>query len=160
MKCFKFLIFFSIPAGYKKTGRGYPDLSALGHHLPSIIGTRNVLVDGTSASAPIIAGMFALINNERLLNGQAPMGFLNPFIYQSASTNAASITDITVGYNRCPARRDASTNPVCCNYGFKASMGWDPLTGLGSPNFPIMKQLALRKTKIKFNEVQNEVKEK
>ena len=30
------------------------------------------------------------------------------------------------------------TNPGCGTDGFRASPGWDPLTGLGTPNFPKM----------------------
>ena len=49
-----------------------------------------------------------------------PMGFINPFLYQ----NAAAFTDITVGDN-------AERGP-----GWKCAVGWDAVTGLGTPIFP------------------------
>ncbi|KAJ7938175.1 family S53 protease-like protein [Mycena leptocephala] len=53
------------------------------------------------------------------------LGFLNPFIYSTAST---AFTDITIGHNSgfvCPASSVA----------FDAAVGWDPLTGFGTPVF-------------------------
>ena len=49
------------------------------------------------------------------------MGFLNPFLYQQAD----AFGDITAGFN-----------PGCGTAGFAALEGWDPLTGLGTPDFP------------------------
>lgn len=34
------------------------------------------------ASTPVVAGMVALINDRRLQRGLAPLGFLNPALYQ------------------------------------------------------------------------------
>jgi len=34
-------------------------------------------------------------------------------------------------------------NPGCGSDGFKAVKGWDPLTGLGTPNYPAMEKLFL-----------------
>jgi tripeptidyl-peptidase-1 len=45
----------------------------------------------------------------------------------------AAFRDITVGDNACT---EDGCLPGC--YGFKAAKGWDPVTGLGSPNFPTM----------------------
>lgn len=36
----------------------------------------------TQASTPVVAGMVALINDRRLQRGLAPLGFLNPALYQ------------------------------------------------------------------------------
>jgi hypothetical protein len=38
------------------------------------------MAGGTSAAAPIAAGIFTLLNGERLARGQPPMGFLNPWL--------------------------------------------------------------------------------
>jgi tripeptidyl-peptidase-1 len=38
-------------------------------------------VAGTSCSAPIIGGLIASLNNELLQKGQAPLGFINPWLY-------------------------------------------------------------------------------
>ena len=42
--------------------------------------------------------------------------------------NPGSFKDITVGINNC-------TSQTCCQYGYGASVGWDPVTGLGTPNY-------------------------
>jgi len=85
---------------------------------------------GTSAAAPVFAAMVTLANSARLDAGKAPLGFLNPALY---AFPADVFHDITSGENNCAA---AHSNPVCCQYGFTAAAGWDPLTGLGSPVFP------------------------
>jgi len=48
---------------------------------------------------------------------------LNPSLY----ANPSMLNDITNG-----------TNPGCDTVGFSAVSGWDPVTGLGTPNFPKM----------------------
>ncbi len=40
-------------------------------------------VAGTSAAAPVVAGIFAQLNNIRLLAGKSSLGWLNPFIYEN-----------------------------------------------------------------------------
>ena len=117
----------SLPASslYNSNGRGYPDISAVGQSVEVVVSGASELVGGTSCSAPITAGIFALLNNYRISNGKAPLGWLNPFIYQ----NPAAFNDITVGNNQyCTV--------FCCCSGFNARKGWDPVTGLGSPNYP------------------------
>ena len=36
----------------------------------------------------------------------------------------------------------AGDNPGCSTNGFKAATGWDPVTGLGTPNFAKLKAAA------------------
>jgi len=84
-------------------------------------------VSGTSCSAPIFAGLVALINSELLAAGEAPLGFLNPWLY----ANPAAFTDITSG-----------SNPYEKCDGFQAAVGWDPVTGLGTPIYTALKQAA------------------
>jgi kumamolisin len=69
-------------------------------------------VGGTSAVAPLWAGLFARINQG--LN--KPSGFINPLLYAAPAN--ATFRDITQGNNG----------------DYKAGAGWDPCTGLGSPN--------------------------
>jgi len=93
-------------------------------------------VDGTSASTPLVAAIITLLNEIRLRNSQPVLGFLNPWIYQTASTNPEAFNDIVVGENGC------SANPSnCCPYSFSAAPGWDPVTGVGSPKFNVLKNL-------------------
>ena len=48
-------------------------------------------VYGTSASSPVVAGVFAQLNDLRLASGKPPLGFLNPFIYR----NSDAFYDVT-----------------------------------------------------------------
>jgi hypothetical protein len=84
-------------------------------------------VSGTSASAPVFAGIVALINAARLAANKSPVGFMNPLLYQLFESDPSLFHDITSGNNKCTA--DAT---VCCEYGFNSRIGWDPVTGLGS----------------------------
>jgi kumamolisin len=70
----------------------------------------DTVVGGTSAVAPLWAGLVARINSA---NNNQPAGFINPLLYAAPSV----LNDITQGNNG----------------GFAASTGWDACTGLGSP---------------------------
>jgi len=113
-------------SGYAATGRGYPDLSMAGYNYQVVIGGNIYEVAGTSASAPVVAGMVSLVNAARLKAGKSALGFLNPSIY---AFGTSFVNDITSGENNCCA------SLVCCSQGFYASSGWDPLTGFGSVNY-------------------------
>jgi tripeptidyl-peptidase-1 len=114
---------------YNNTGRGYPDVSALGGQLnPYCVVTRGSFagVAGTSASSPVVAGVFARLNGLRLAAAKPPMGFLNPFIYR----NPSGFQDVTLG-----------TNDEGHAHGFDAVAGWDPATGVGTPDYEALSQL-------------------
>jgi len=117
---------------YNSSGRGYPDVSALGGltnpYLISYHGGRFSAVGGTSASSPVVAGIFALLNNARLTAGKSSLGFLNQFIYQ----NPDAFNDVTSG-----------TNDGGYSAGFTAVSGWDPATGMGTPNYSKLLTAAL-----------------
>lgn len=70
------------------------------------------VVGGTSASAPIIAGVFALAANTASINNNYPY------------THSTSLFDVTSGSN------GTCTTTAWCN----ARAGWDGPTGLGTPN--------------------------
>lgn len=103
-------------AGERAAGRGVPDVAA---HAASETGYRIVVrgtpyvAGGTSAVAPLWAGFVALVN-QRL---GMPCGFFTPRLYRYAPPGA--FHDITTGTNGR----------------YRARPGWDPCTGLGSPNF-------------------------
>jgi tripeptidyl-peptidase-1 len=110
-----------LPKGkYNATGRACPDVSFLGEQFNVITSGQNEMVAGTSCSAPSFSGFVTLLNNVRLENGKT-LGFLNPLMYQ----NPQGFTDITSGTN------DMNHD----SYGWYAQEGWDPVTGLGTPNF-------------------------
>jgi len=50
----------------------------------------NPSLDGTSASAPIFAGVVTLLNDARLNAGKSPLGFLNPMLYKAKSFDASA----------------------------------------------------------------------
>ncbi|QRV94555.1 hypothetical protein RhiJN_22573 [Ceratobasidium sp. AG-Ba] len=112
---------------YNKTGRGFPDVSAQGQNYQIILAGLQQGVSGTSASCPTFAGIIALLNDQRLSQGKPSLGFLNPWLY----ANAGMLNDITLG-----------SNPGCGTQGFNATTGWDPVTGLGTPNFQKMQGIA------------------
>ncbi len=109
-------------------GRGFPDISLVGKHFATIIGgiDSKQAVTTTSNSAAAIAAMFALINSNLTTSKKSRLGFVNPLLYKRADE---FITDITEGHNKC------TIGGTCCAQGFYAAEGWDPMTGLGVPNF-------------------------
>jgi kumamolisin len=98
-----------------KTGRGVPDVASVadpqtGIRIIRLNGAALAVTGGTSAAAPLWAGLIARLNQG--LN--ARVGYVNPLLYSSLSHD---FRDITVGNN--PA--------------YSAQVGWDPCTGWGSP---------------------------
>jgi len=136
------------PSGYFVTNkRGFPDVAIMGHNYVVVVEQPNAyLVDGTSASAPVFAGMVALMNDDRLKLGMTPMGFVNPFLYQVAQADPSIFTDVDRGDNRCTANCDPPCKLKCCQYGYYAVPGWDPTTGLGTPNVRKLRNKALSYT--------------
>lgn len=108
------------PSFYNRTGRAYPDVSALSSGFTVVI---NLLplpgVAGTSCAAPTFAGVVALVNDFRLQKGKSTLGFLNPLFYQHPEI----FFDVTEGCN------PAGFGFGCDNDGFCAQAGWDPSSG-------------------------------
>jgi len=124
---------------FNSTNRGYPDVALLGLNYEVYIDRFATAVSGTSASTPAFAGMITLVNGLRIKAGKSPVGFLNPALYKIAATQPGVFRDIKSGKNNCCA----SGGP-CCQYGFTASAGWDPLTGLGSVDFEALKNALVK----------------
>ena len=78
--------------------------------------------------------MISLINEARLIAGKPSMGFLNPFMYANP--------DIVLGSNNI--NRNGQPLP----FGWEASKGWDPVTGLGTPMLAKLKAAALKTEKV------------
>jgi kumamolisin len=100
----------------KKSGRGVPDVAgkadiATGYCM--FVGGFDVTMGGTSAAAPMWAGLIARLNQELNCN----IGYATPFLYQESCRS--SFNDITKGNN---------------GKHFKATPGWDPCTGWGTPD--------------------------
>jgi subtilase family serine protease len=79
-------------------------------------------IGGTSLSCPQWAGIVAIADQ---LNGGG-LGLINPALYRIANGQnyANDFYDVTTGNNQA-----VSTIP-----GYPATKGWDPVTGLGTPN--------------------------
>jgi kumamolisin len=72
---------------------------------------------GTSFSAPVFAGMIAVVNQYRAAQGKPPAGLLNPLLYRSPEVQG-TFRDIVHG------KTDL----------FEARPGWDYPTGWGAPD--------------------------
>jgi kumamolisin len=98
------------------TGRGVPDVAGVADpntgYTIVFDGTEGV-IGGTSAVAPLWAGLIALFNEELGTN----VGWLHKSLYGTLAQHKA-LNDITSGTNGA----------------YEAAVGWDPCTGLGSPN--------------------------
>ncbi|KAH8995547.1 subtilisin-like protein [Lactarius hatsudake] len=106
---------------YNPGGRGIPDIAAQALDLPIFLRNAGMFVEGTSYSAPTVAGIISLLNDYLITNGRPPLGFLNIRLYDDG---IAGLNDIASG-----------SNPGCDTDGFSAVPGWDPVTGLGTPDF-------------------------
>ncbi|KAK1963595.1 subtilisin-like protein [Colletotrichum sublineola] len=116
---------------FNAEGRGYPDISAMSlNYLVNLYGDYRA-VKGTSTAVPLMASMFARINNERLHAGKATIGFVNPVLYGHRNQ---FVRDVEAGVNEgCGV--DAA---------FPAARAWDAVTGLGSLDYAKLKDLYLR----------------
>jgi kumamolisin len=101
------------PNGF--VGRGVPDVAGdadpeTGYNV--VVDGEQTVIGGTSAVAPLWAGLLALINQSLGTN----VGYVNPLLY--AAKAEATFHDVTKGSNG-----DYSAGP-----------GWDACTGLGTPD--------------------------
>ncbi|KAK0113865.1 hypothetical protein ONS95_014107 [Cadophora gregata] len=113
---------------YNRIGRAFPDVSANGARFPSYLNGKLRYYYGASLSAPLFAAVLTLLNQERATAGKGSIGFINPVLYRHADV----LNDVVDG-----------TNLGCGTQGFHAVKGWDPATGLGTPNYPKMRALFL-----------------
>ncbi len=108
----------NVPASLNNSfkGRGVPDVA--GNADPSsgyqvLVDGQQFVIGGTSAVAPLMAGLIALINQQK----GKPAGFINPTLYSTPNL----CRDITSGDNKTTATKT----------GYAAGTGWDPCTGWG-----------------------------
>jgi kumamolisin len=123
-----------------KTGRGLPDIAGNASEnsgYPQVIGGRQQPVGGTSAVAPLYAGLVARIN----ANLGRSVGFLNPTLYKLPS---ATFSDI-VG---APGPANNSFGRVT---GYPAGPGWDACTGFGSIHGQALQDGLAAATKVAAN---------
>ncbi len=112
--------------------RDVPDiaLAAANDHDPYNIITSGqpALVGGTSAAAPVFAGMLALLNQHLQENGA---GNINPTLYGLAVSSPAVFHDIVNNNNIVPCEIGTS-NCADGQLGYNAGIRYDLTTGLGS----------------------------
>jgi kumamolisin len=116
-------------SGLKISGCGVPDVAAVADpetgYLVFVDGEQGI-VGGTSAVAPLWAGLIALCNEQL---GKR-LGWFHPALY-STLTRHKALHDITSGTNGA----------------FKAGPGWDACTGLGSPDGQAILELLKQSSK-------------
>ncbi|EEP77225.1 hypothetical protein UREG_02074 [Uncinocarpus reesii 1704] len=126
---------------YNPRGRGFPDVAAQGYKFAVVDHDKILGVSGTSASAPAFAAIVANLNAVRLAHGKRVLGFLNPFLY---SVGRVGFTDIVHGGSTGCTGKDMYSGlptPIVPFASWNATRGWDPVTGLGTPNFQVLKKL-------------------
>ena len=119
-------------------GRDVPDvaLAAAGDHDGYVVISEGnaVPVGGTSAAAPVFAGMVALLNQYLVSTGKQSkpgLGNINPNLYHLANTNPGVFHDVTVGNNIVPCQTGTKDCPNG-QFGYKTGPGYDQATGWGS----------------------------
>ncbi|CEJ79839.1 hypothetical protein VHEMI00055 [[Torrubiella] hemipterigena] len=127
---------------YNRGGRAYPDISALGDNGLVAYRGKLGLSGGTSMSAPIIGAIFTRINEQRLSLGKGPIGWVNPALYGAydkirSKDFVGFFHDVTVGNQYLGGVAGDRGYSACGNVGFSCVQGWDPVTGLGTPNYPM-----------------------
>ena len=113
--------------GTGQPGRGVPDVAGNADNASGyiiLVDGRWVPVGGTSAVAPLYAGLTALVNQAL---GQPVHGLLRTLYRVAADEKASVFHDITVGDNSVPS---SGFGPAV--QGYQAGEGWDACTGLGS----------------------------
>ena len=97
--------------------RGVPDVSGIadrGAGVAVVVGGEVVAGGGTSAVAPLWAALAARVDQAL----GCPLGHADPCLYAAARRDPGCFRDVTIGGNR----------------EYRASGGWDAVTGLGSPH--------------------------
>ncbi|KAF8272433.1 peptidase S8/S53 domain-containing protein [Lactarius quietus] len=103
---------------YNALGRGVPDISAQSYLFAFILADE---LEHLRANVQTFAAIVTLLNDYLISTGRHRLGFLNLWLYDRG---IAGLNDIASG-----------VNPGCNTPGFTATTGWDPVTGLGTPNF-------------------------
>ena len=154
---------------FNASNRGFPDVSALGHHYYVEVGGQVQAVDGTSAATPVFSGLIASLNGWRAANGKPTrVSFLRRVhrrpcclprhAYRKLSLPPPSRDARRLGYlnpllysiyakdptafNDVLTGDNSCTESACpcpANTGFGAVAGWDAATGLGTPNYEKIK---------------------
>ncbi len=108
--------------------RGIPDISANASNFPGwpVVLAGHWEVDGgTSATAPLMAGAFALLDAAQRARGRPRLGPVNGLLYRLHATSPRIFFDVVSGANGYTRRVRA----------WRARPGYDLASGLGVPQF-------------------------
>lgn len=134
-----------------QSGRGVPDvaLNAGGNLLyvvpqPDMQSSPDYNDYGTSAAAPMWAGLLTQINTIFADQGLPRLGYINDLLYTAAVVSPGAFNDITIGNNTSSYTKPGPYSTINNNgetrqlqptgYGYEAGPDYDLVTGLGSPN--------------------------
>ena len=143
------------------TGRAVPDVAALGDPQTGyLVGQTQTFfatpltaggvryseyrIGGTSVSSPIMAGVFALVNQARKAGGKSDLGFANPLLYTlngTAAVNdivdpASTVAAVRVNFNNSQDASQGTTvilRTMNQTLSLHTTPGWDDVTGIGTP---------------------------
>ncbi|KAJ7203774.1 peptidase S8/S53 domain-containing protein, partial [Mycena pura] len=118
-------------------GRAYPDISANANNFVAVEDGAFTLDSGASGATPMVASIITLVNDARLAAGKSPVarvlwsGNDNQQIYSPHF--AGAFNDIVSGTSQgCKGWQGDRAG------GFEAVPGWDPATGVGTPNLGVL----------------------
>ncbi|KAL2272240.1 hypothetical protein FJTKL_07188 [Diaporthe vaccinii] len=123
---------------YNPQGRAIPDVAAQANKILIRHDGQDRRVGGTSAASPIFASVVSLLNAARIKDGLPPLGFLNPWLYQLSSGILSDVTEGSSWGCNGSVVLNGSHSPVIPGAGWEAAKGWDPVTGLGTPDLSRM----------------------
>ncbi len=130
-------------------GRGFPDVAAHSAS-PSYQIVNDGLLrgsGGTSASVRAFSAIVALLNDARLRNGQPALGWLNPMIYAFPGVLNDITGGFSIGCNGKNTQQGEAPEPpgsgIVPGAQWNCTVGWDPVTGFGTPDFQKLKDLVL-----------------
>ncbi|RMZ36123.1 tripeptidyl-peptidase sed3 [Aspergillus flavus] len=122
---------------YNPNGRAIPDVAAQADHFIIMDHGQLLKTGGTSAAAPVFAGIVSRLNAARLESNKPRLGFLNPWLY---SLNQTGFTDIVDG-GSVGCFGDVGREVPYASW--NATPGWDPVTGLGTPYYKALVKQAM-----------------
>ncbi|HVV74742.1 MAG TPA: hypothetical protein VHC43_01805 [Mycobacteriales bacterium] len=104
---------------------------------PSTLPTSTTVVGGTSLSSPLAAALFTnLLASKGLTSG---VGDIHGALYTAYATHRAAFRDVTSGSNGSQADVDSrATAGKAAELPVKAQQGFDTVTGLGAPLWPLL----------------------
>eukprot|EP01095_Lingulamoeba_sp_RSL-Kostka_P009216 TRINITY_DN3168_c0_g1_i1.p1 TRINITY_DN3168_c0_g1~~TRINITY_DN3168_c0_g1_i1.p1 ORF type:complete len:587 (-),score=238.60 TRINITY_DN3168_c0_g1_i1:115-1854(-) len=111
---------------YNASNRFFPDVAANGDNILIYLNGDWTPIGGTSAATPIWGGIIAVLNDFLISQNKQPLGTVNDFLYKMNADEADTI--ISIGTS-------STNNKDGCQYGWDSNPnGYDPVTGLGTPN--------------------------